>query len=85
MLRSLTLPDGNFVRPGTILGDILQYNAARSSTTSKLAQTSDTAVENIEGGSKYNIFICFSLINKICTSQEINCFVRSKGVSENFV
>jgi hypothetical protein len=64
MLRSLTLPDGNFVRPGTILGDILQYNAARNSTTSKLAQAGDVTVENTEGASKYNIFICFVFFDK---------------------
>ncbi|CAF4004150.1 unnamed protein product, partial [Rotaria sp. Silwood2] len=52
MLRSLTLPDGNFVRPGTILGDILQYNATKSSTTTKLVQTTDLPVENTEGGGK---------------------------------
>jgi hypothetical protein len=56
MLRSLTLPDGNFIRPGTILGDVLQYNAARASITSKLAQAGDIPVENTEAGSKYNNF-----------------------------
>jgi hypothetical protein len=61
MLRSLTSPDGNFIRPGTILGDVLQYNATRSSAISKLAQAGDTITENTEGGSKYNrnIFLCF--------------------------
>jgi hypothetical protein len=54
MLRALTLPDGNFIRPGTILGDVLQYNATRSSITSKLAQAGDITSENTEGGSKYN-------------------------------
>ncbi len=54
MLRALALPDGNFVRPGTILGDILQYNATKSSTASKLAQAGDIPPENAEGGSKYN-------------------------------
>lgn len=53
MLRSLTLPEGNFIRPGTILGDVLQYNATRGAATSKLAQTSDIPLENTEGGSKY--------------------------------
>ena len=48
MLRSLSAPDGNFVRPGTILGDVLQYNAARHSLTSKLAQTSELGLENFE-------------------------------------
>jgi hypothetical protein len=55
MLRSLSLPEGNFVRPGTILGDVLQYSAARSATTSKLAQAGDAPVENAEGGSKYKL------------------------------
>ncbi|CAF2714574.1 unnamed protein product [Rotaria sp. Silwood2] len=50
MLRSLTLPEGNFVPPGTILGDVLQYNATRHTTTSKLAQAGDIPVENTEGG-----------------------------------
>ncbi len=53
MLRSLSLPEGNYVRSGTILGDVLQYNAAKSSSTSKLAQAADAPVENTEGGSKY--------------------------------
>jgi len=52
MLRSLTLPDGNFIRPGTILGDVLQYNAARSTMASKLAQTGDIVVENSENSGK---------------------------------
>lgn len=52
MLRSLTAPDGNIVRPGTILGDVLQYNAARHSITSKLAQESDGSFENSENSSK---------------------------------
>ena len=68
MLASLTLPEGNFIRPGTILGDVLQYNATRSTTTSKLAQTSDISGENAEGGSKYPtrssfFFIWFSSRN----------------------
>ncbi|CAF4669138.1 unnamed protein product [Rotaria sp. Silwood1] len=50
MLRLLMLPDGNFVRPGTILGDVLQYNATKSSTTTKLTQTVELPTENIEGG-----------------------------------
>lgn len=53
MLRSLTMPDGNFVRPGTILGDVLQYSATRTTTTSKLAQTGDLIIESTEAGSKY--------------------------------
>ena len=53
MLRSLTLPEGNFVRPGTILGDVLQYSATRGTTTSKLAQTNDLGFENTDGGRKY--------------------------------
>ena len=53
MLRSLTLPDGNFIRPGTILGDVLEYNATRTTTSSKLAQTGDLITENTDGGSKY--------------------------------
>ena len=43
MLRSLTLPDGNVVRPGTILGDVLQYNAARHTMASKFAKAGDSA------------------------------------------
>lgn len=46
MLRALTMPDGNVVRPGTILGDVLQYNAARHSLASKLAQAGDMPIEN---------------------------------------
>ncbi len=67
MLRSLTLPDGNFIRPGTILGDVLEYNATRTTTSSKLAQAGDIITENTEGGSKYMLQIdvgSFFLINK---------------------
>lgn len=54
MLRSLTMPEGNFVRPGTILGDILQYNPTRSTLTTKLAQTNDAPVEaTTETGGMY--------------------------------
>ncbi|CAF5130703.1 unnamed protein product, partial [Rotaria magnacalcarata] len=49
MLRSLTSPEGNYVRPGTILGDILQYSATKSSSTIKLAQNSEVPAENVEG------------------------------------
>ena len=54
MLRSLTAPDGNFVQPGTILGDILQYNASKSIITSKLVQAVDISMENTEAGGKSN-------------------------------
>lgn len=49
MLYLLSLPEGNHVRPGTILGDILQYSAAKTSTTTKLTQTSEPPLENMEG------------------------------------
>jgi hypothetical protein len=54
MLRSLTLPDGNFIKPGTILGDVLEYNAARSTITSKLAQANDVPPETTKGDGMYN-------------------------------
>ena len=54
MLQSLVLPDGNFVRPGTILGDVLQYNPTKGTITTKLAQTTDLIMENVESGSKYD-------------------------------
>lgn len=65
MLRSLTLPEGNFIRPGTILGDVLQYSATRGSPTSKLAQTTDLSFENTEGGSKYQSKYSFDQWNSI--------------------
>ncbi|CAF1414036.1 unnamed protein product [Rotaria sordida] len=60
MLRSLTLPNGNFVRPGTILGDILEYNATKTSTTTKLAQIGELPVENTEGGALQSLKIQMS-------------------------
>jgi hypothetical protein len=53
MLRSLTLPDGNFVKPGTILGDVLEYNSARSTMTSKLAQANEPPPETTKGDGMY--------------------------------
>ena len=52
MLRSLTLPDGNVVRPGTILGDVLQYNAARNAMASKFAQAGDSTLESSTSSGK---------------------------------
>lgn len=63
MLRSLTAPDGNFVRAGTILGDVLQYSAARGTISTKLAQAGESSLENAENSSKFNnrkcIFVVF--------------------------
>jgi DNA replication protein DnaC len=59
MLRSLASPEGNFVRQGTILGDVLQYNAARTSTTSKLAQGGEITTDNTESGGKNKNKIIF--------------------------
>ncbi|CAF3406660.1 unnamed protein product [Rotaria socialis] len=60
MLRSLTSPDGNYVRPGTILGDILQYSATKSSSTTKLAQNSEVLADNVEGAALQSIKIQMS-------------------------
>ncbi|CAF0983043.1 unnamed protein product [Adineta steineri] len=60
MLRSLTLPDGNFVRPGTIIGDVLEFNAARGITASKLAQTSDVPPETTKADALQSLKIQMS-------------------------
>jgi len=70
----------------TLPDHILQYNATKSSTTSILVQAGDASVEKIRKVVvtiiKKQLLLCF-LLNKICKSQKVLCFVRSKRVSEN--